>query len=320
MESYLLVVSEPFCSDAVSSVDSTCVTAVEGARKYDNLQSPEATLESGHSGEFSLRSGKYCCSSSNTCCILVRAWSFLLLGTFFSLRSKLNKKNGSLDPHSVGECISNFSVSISISFLTSAFVFIFLLGGTWNLLRGLVEGVDISSGNSHVVAVEFFTSSFSCPSDTESLSSSSWYSHCSCWLFFEFRQVVECYQKRCYYWPHPWRISSCWSKPTLVCLLCPRRHQIDLCYYCVLSAVFGRCPVGLSTLNLMFIGPCIIVIVEEWKTNLMSLAFLFHFLCAQHVSDINISIIRGLRLCCWITTSVVFFSVRCVLEVWCGWF
>ena len=68
-------------------------------------------------------------------------------------------------------------------------------------------------------------------------------------------------------------------------------------------------------LHVMFIGPCIIVIVEEWKTNLMSLAILFHFLCAQHVSDINISIIRSLRLCWWITTSVVLFSVRCVLEL-----
>ena len=71
---------------------------------------------------------------------------------------------------------------------------------------------------------------------------------------------------------------------------------------------------------LMFIGPCIIVIVEEWKTNLMSLAVLFHFLCVQHVSDINISIIRNLRLFWWITTSVVLFSVRCVLDLWCGWF
>ena len=52
----------------------------------------------------------------------------------------------------------------------------------------------------------------------------------------------------------------------------------------------------------------------------MSLAILFRFLCAQHISDINISIIRSLRLCCWITTSVVLFSVRCVLEIWCGWF
>ena len=43
--------------------------------------------------------------------------------------------------------------------------------------------------------------------------------------------------------------------------------------------------------------------------------FFFHFLCAQHVSDINISIIRSLRLCWWITTSVVLFSVRCVLEL-----
>ena len=29
---------------------------------------------------------------------------------------------------------------------------------------------------------------------------------------------------------------------------------------------------------LMFIGPCIIAIVDEWKTNLMSLVILFHFL------------------------------------------
>ena len=44
----------------------------------------------------------------------------------------------------------------------------------------------------------------------------------------------------------------------------------------------------------------------------MSLAILFHFLCTQHVSDINISIIRSLRLFCWITTLVVLFLVRCV--------
>ena len=51
----------------------------------------------------------------------------------------------------------------------------------------------------------------------------------------------------------------------------------------------------------------------------MSLAILFHFLCAQHVSDINISIIRSLRLLCWITILVVFFLVRCLLEIRCGW-
>jgi len=34
---------------------------------------------------------------------------------------------------------------------------------------------------------------------------------------------------------------------------------------------------------------------------------------------VNISIIRSLRLFCWITTLVVLFLVRCVLEIWCGW-
>ena len=66
--------------------------------------------------------------------------------------------------------------------------------------------------------------------------------------------------------------------------------------------------------EIMFIEPCIIAIVDEWKTNLMSLAILFHLLCAQHVSDINISIFRSLRLCWWIT-SVILFSVRCVWEL-----
>ena len=74
-----------------------------------------------------------------------------------------------------------------------------------------------------------------------------------------------------------------------------------------------------------------------WKTNLMSLAILFHFLCAQHVSDINISNIGSLRLCCWITTSVVLFCkdgwfsvsvnlwcivvclVWCALSLCCSW-
>jgi hypothetical protein len=52
----------------------------------------------------------------------------------------------------------------------------------------------------------------------------------------------------------------------------------------------------------------------------MSLAILFHFLCTQQVSDINISIIRSLRLCYWITTLVDLFLFRCGLEIWCGWF
>jgi len=66
----------------------------------------------------------------------------------------------------------------------------------------------------------------------------------------------------------------------------------------------------------MFIGPCIIVIVEEYKTNVMSLAILFRFLCTQHVSDINISIIRSLRLCCWITTSPTHNEPRTKQPMW----
>jgi len=50
----------------------------------------------------------------------------------------------------------------------------------------------------------------------------------------------------------------------------------------------------------------------------MSLAILFHFVCAQHVSDINISIIRSLRLSCWIATLVVLFLVWCVLAEACN--
>ena len=88
--------------------------------------------------------------------------------------------------------------------------------------------------------------------------------------------------------------------------LLPSNHSI--------SVIFQSLYVSNST-DLMFIGPCIIAIVDEWKTNFMSLAILFHLLCAQHVSDINISIFRCLRLCWWITTSVVLFSVHCVLEL-----
>jgi len=49
--------------------------------------------------------------------------------------------------------------------------------------------------------------------------------------------------------------------------------------------------------------------VESKRPTWCHLLFLFHFTCAQHVSDINISIIRSLRLFCWITTLVV-----------CSWF
>jgi len=51
----------------------------------------------------------------------------------------------------------------------------------------------------------------------------------------------------------------------------------------------------------------------------MSLCILFHFLSAQHVSDINTSIIKSLQLFSWTTTLIVLFLVRCVLAYRCGW-
>ena len=51
------------------------------------------------------------------------------------------------------------------------------------------------------------------------------------------------------------------------------------------------------------------------KNQLDVTCYFYYLLCAPRVSDINISIIRSLRLCWWITTSVVLFSVRCVLEL-----
>jgi len=81
----------------------------------------------------------------------------------------------------------------------------------------------------------------------------------------------------------------------------------------------------ITTLVVLFLVRCVlefrcgwvgVVSVLQAETQL---AILFHFLCAQHASDINISIIRSLRLFCWITTLVVFFLVRCVLEFRCGW-
>ena len=62
-----------------------------------------------------------------------------------------------------------------------------------------------------------------------------------------------------------------------------------------------------------------IIILKNKRPTWCQLLFLFLFLRAQHVSDINISIIRSLWLFCWITTLFVLFLVRCVLEFRCGW-
>ena len=82
---------------------------------------------------------------------------------------------------------------------------------------------------------------------------------------------------------------------------------LELWYQCTLQNTSGYMPANYSACSWLTT-----LMDDEWKTNLTSLAVLFHLLSAQHVSDINISIFRSLRLCWWITTSVVSFSVRCV--------
>jgi len=85
----------------------------------------------------------------------------------------------------------------------------------------------------------------------------------------------------------------------------------------VIDVISAKCKVTMywfkrqreTIITLIFIGQCIIVIVENKRPTWCHLLFLFNFLCAQYVSDINISIIRSLRLFCWTTTLVA-----------CSWF
>ena len=76
----------------------------------------------------------------------------------------------------------------------------------------------------------------------------------------------------------------------------------------ILSPVFNKTPKVTKFKDISFktflAFQTIKLQLKNERPTLMSLAILFHFLCAQHVSVINISIIRSLRLCCWITTSV----------------
>ena len=61
---------------------------------------------------------------------------------------------------------------------------------------------------------------------------------------------------------------------------------------------------------------------DSWriKDQLDVTCYFISLFCAEHISDINISIIRRLRLFCWITTLVVLFLVRCFgVLVWLGW-
>ena len=61
---------------------------------------------------------------------------------------------------------------------------------------------------------------------------------------------------------------------------------------------------------------CCFWFVVCWRFGVVGLEW---YPCCRLKHDINISIIRSLRLFCRITTLVVLFFVRCVSEIWCGW-
>ena len=74
--------------------------------------------------------------------------------------------------------------------------------------------------------------------------------------------------------------------------------------------------------NLMFIGPC--TNLDSWikRDQLDVTYFIISLLNGQHVSDVNTSILRSLRLICWVISWVVllWYDVCwCYVVVWLGW-
>ena len=57
-------------------------------------------------------------------------------------------------------------------------------------------------------------------------------------------------------------------------------------------------------ISLYVLADNIYLLVENKRSTWSHLLFLFHFLYAQQISDINISIIRSLWLSCWICFSL----------------
>ena len=59
-------------------------------------------------------------------------------------------------------------------------------------------------------------------------------------------------------------------------------------------------------------------LLKNKKPTRCHLLYLLYFLDIQHVSGINMSIFRSMRLCCWTTTLAVLFLDCCVLELGCA--
>jgi len=62
------------------------------------------------------------------------------------------------------------------------------------------------------------------------------------------------------------------------------------------------------------------VIVENERPTWCHLLFLFHFLCAQHVSDINISIIRSVMSASLYMPTLLFVCIVLLAHCMGGWY
>jgi len=106
---------------------------------------------------------------------------------------------------------------------------------------------------------------------------------------------------------------TCYFISLLMCSTCFGHQYI---HHQELATILLNYHIGHIVLGLVCVG---VSVWLGWNGIRVAGWSLQHFLYAQHVSDINISIIRSLRLFCWITTLVVLFLVRCVLEFRCCW-
>ena len=112
-----------------------------------------------------------------------------------------------------------------------------------------------------------------------------------------------------------------WWKPKVTHVAFLTQHTECYAEWLKHSFVFNNAT-GMCHLRIYF--PyfwCLLDCASLWwlknkKPTRCHLLHLLYFLDTQHVSGINMSILRSLRLCCWTTTLAVLYC--CVLESGCG--
>ena len=120
----------------------------------------------------------------------------------------------------------------------------------------------------------------------------------------------------------PWKAGISWPAlclPGMILfyVITVRSHAADLCVVFIMHTDDQ----AIETLShLMFIGPCIIFWIKIDQLDVT--CFFISLLIAQHVSNVNTSIFRSLRLICLVISWVVllwFHVCWCYVVVWLGW-